>query len=252
MPSSNDFAEVVRTMASFGDRSTGTPGCEKAAAYIKRSFSLLGFDRVGSHQFSVPVRLHGESTLALPDRGLTLSIRPIRGNAISPEAIPPQGMEAPLIYVGPGELRDFNGKEVADTIILMELDSGKNWLNAATLGAEALIYVDRGTTPRPLYEEKVELSPIRFPRFQISLSEARELFGSFEDSPKGRVASQVRLTSQIAWQEVTGENIYCLVPGTDPKLREELVIVEAFYDSTAFVFGSSPGADEAIGIATLL
>ena len=252
MTSSNDFMDVIRTLASFEDRSTGTRGCEKAAAYIKRSFSQLGFDPVGSHQFSVPVRRHGGSALILPERGLTLPIQPIRLNAISPGAIPPQGMGGPLIYVGPGELRDFNGKEVADTIILMELDSGKNWLNAATLGAEALIYVDRGSTPRTLYEEKIELSPIRFPRFQIPLSEARELFGSFEDSPEGRVASQVRLTSEITWQEATGENIYCLIPGTDPKLREELVIVEAFYDSTAFVFGRSPGADEVISIATLL
>ncbi len=252
MTASSDFADVIRTLASFGDRSTGTPGCEKTAAYIKKSFSQLGFDRVGFHQFFVPVRRHGGSTLTVPDRGLTLSIRPIRGNAISPEAIPPQGMEGPLIYVGPGELRDFNGKEIADAIVLMEFESGKNWLNAATLGAKSLIYVDRGSTPKTLYEEKVELSPIRFPRFQIPLWEARELFGSFEDSPEGRVASQVRLTSQVTWQEASGENIYCLIPGSDPKLREELVIVEAFYDSTAFVFGRSPGADEAIGIATLL
>jgi hypothetical protein len=252
MTSADDFADIIRTLASFEDRSTGTPGCEKAAAFIKKSFSRLGFDGIGSHRFSVPVRRHGGSTINLLDRGLTLPIQPIKGNAISPEAIPPPGMEGPVIYVGPGELSDFNGKEVAGTIILMELDSGKNWLNAATLGAEALIYVDRGSTPRTLYEEKIELSPIRFPRFQIPLSKARELFGSFEDSPNGRVASHIRLTSQIAWQEVRGENIYCLVPGTDPKLREELVIVEAFYDSVAFVFGRSPGADEAIGIATLL
>lgn len=252
MTASSNFANVIRTLASFEDRSTGTPGCEKAAAFIEKSFSQLGFDGIGFHRFSVPVRRHGGTTLILPDRGLTLPIQPIKGNAISPGAIPPPGMEGPLIYVGPGELSDFNGNEVAGAIILMELDSGKNWLNAATLGAKALIYVDRGSTPRTLYEEKIELSPIRFPRFQIPLSEARKVFGSFEDSPNGRVASHIRLTSEIAWQEVRGENIYCLVPGTDPKLREELVIVEAFYDSTAFVFGRSPGADEAIGIGTLL
>ncbi len=252
MTSSNDFADIIRTLASFEDRSTGTPGCEKAAAYIKRSFSQIGFDEVGSHQFSVPVRRHGGSALIFPDRGLTLPIQPIRGNAVSPEAIPPPGMEGPLIYVGSGELSDFNGKDVAGAIILMEVDSGKNWLNSATLGAKALIYVDRGATPRPLYEEKIELSPIRFPRFQVPSSKAREVFGAFEDSPKGRVASHIRLTSEIEWQEVMGENIYVLVTGTDPKLRKELVIVEAFYDSTAFVFGRSPGADEGIGIATLL
>ena len=48
------------------------------------------------------------------------------------------------------------------------------------------------------------------------------------------------------------ENIYCLVPGSDPRLREDLVMVEAFYDSTALVAGRSPGADEALSVAALL
>jgi hypothetical protein len=252
MGHSNDFMDIIGTLASFEDRSTGTPGFEKAAAYIKERFFQLGFDSVGSHRFSVPVRRHDGSSLILPNRGLTVAIQPLRSNAISPESIPPPGVGGPLIYGGPGELSDFNGKEVAGSIILMEFESGKNWLNAAMLGAKALIYVDRGSTHRALYEEKKELSPIQFPRFQISLSKARELFGSFEDSPNGRVAPHIRLTSERTWQKATGENIYCLIPGIDPKLREQLVMVDAFYDSTAFVFGRSPGADEACGIATLL
>jgi len=249
---SNHFMGVISTLASLGDRSTGTPGWETAAAYIKKALSQIGFDQVGSHRFSVPVCRDGGSTMILPDRGLSLPIQPMRSNIISPEAISPQGIEGPLIYVGPGELKNFNGKEVADAIILMELDSGKNWLHAATLGAKALIYVDRGSTPRTYFEEKMELSPIQFPRFWIALSVVRELFGPFEDLPTGRVTSSIRLTSQMTWQKATGENIYCLIPGTDHELREELMLVEAFYDSTTTVFGRSPGADEACGVATLL
>lgn len=252
MTPSNGFMGVISTLTSLGDRSTGTPGCEKAASYIRKAFSQMGFDQVGVHRFAVPVLRHGGSTLILPERGLEVRIQPIRSNAISPETIPPQGIEGPLIYVGVGELKDLSGKEVEDSIILMELDSGKNWLHAAMLGAKALIYVGRGPTPKTFFEEKIELTPIHFPRFHISLSKARDLFGSFEYLPKGRVASRVRLNSDITWQEATGKNIYCLIPGTDPKLGEELVLIEAFYDSTALVFGRSPGADEACGIASLL
>jgi cell division protein FtsX len=78
------------------------------------------------------------------------------------------------------------------------------------------------------------------------------LFGLFEESPEGVVLSNVRLTSDIKWEEVTGENVYCLIEGTHPERQEELVLVEAFYDSTAHVYGHSPGADEAISVATLL
>jgi hypothetical protein len=42
------------------------------------------------------------------------------------------------------------------------------------------------------------------------------------------------------------------VEGSHPELKEELVIVEGFYDSTSYVLGVSPGADEASSIATLL
>jgi hypothetical protein len=134
----------------------------------------------------------------------------------------------------------------------MEFDSGKNWLNAANLGAKALIYVDRGITPKTFFEEKTELTPIQFPRFHIPLDQARELFGDFETATDSFVTAEIGLKSQLSWQEAFSENIYCLIPGNDPKLGKELVIVEAFYDSTAMAFGRSPGADEACSVATLL
>lgn len=249
---SNEIVETVKKFASFEDRSTGTPGAEKAASHIKARFAEMGFDQVGSHLFTMPVRRHKGSVLILPERGTSVPIQPMRSNLISPGTIPKEGMEGPLVYVGAGELRDFNGKEVAGSIILMELDSGKNWLHAATFGAKALIYLDRGPTSRILFEEKVEMTPLQFPRFHMPLIRARELFGLFEESLDGKIFSNIRLTSDIKWEEVTGENIYALIEGANPEFREELVLVEAFYDSTAMVFGQSPGADEAISLATLL
>jgi hypothetical protein len=249
---SSDFQEVIRTLASFGDRSTGTPGSRAAANYIKEKLAAYGFDEVESHFFSVPVLQDTKSRLIVLDRDKEYPIQPMHANAITPETIAPPGLEGPLIYVGPGELQHFNGKAVAGSIVLMDLDSGKNWLHAANLGAKALIYVDRGPTAKIFFEEKFELSPIQFPRFWIPYARARECFGAFDSVTEDPVIGRVRLISEIQWQTVTAENIYCLLPGTDAKLKEELVIVEAFYDSRALVFGSSPGADEACSVATLL
>ena len=134
----------------------------------------------------------------------------------------------------------------------MELDSGKNWLYAADLGAKALIYLDRGNSTKILFEEKFELSPIQFPRFWMPLDRVQELFHDFETKPAGRLAEAVLLTSDINWDKVLSENVYGIIPGTDPELKEQSVLVEAFYDSTAWVAGLSPGADEACGVATLL
>ncbi len=246
------FKETVHQLSALADRSTGTDGNQAAAAYIQERFEQLGFETIGAQKFAVPVVRDEKSTLSIPARDLSIPIRSLRGNAVTPQSIPPSGIQAPLVYVGKGDLDDLNGKAIEGAIILMELDSGKNWLSVADLGAKALIYVDRGKSSRILFEEKFELSPIQFPRFWISIDRLQDLFPGFEAKPAGRVAEDIHLASKISWENVIAQNIYAIVPGTDPKLQEQSVMVEAFYDSTVWVAGLSPGADEACSVATLL
>jgi len=248
----DDLMNDVRALSALADRSTGTSGNQAAAEYIRKRFAGLGFQEIGVHRFSLPVLQHGRSTLFLIDQNREVPISPILGNAISPGTIPPQGISGPLVYVGAGSLSEFNGKVLDGAIVLMELDSGKHWQNAANFGAKALIYIDRGPTAKTFFNEKIELSPVSFPRFWLPLAEAQALFGRFESTPGGRIAAAVRLRSDVVWQESVAENIYCLAPGRDAESQDNLLLVEAFYDSTALVAGRSPGADEAISVATLL
>ncbi len=250
--SSTRFKATIEKLSFQGDRSTGTAGADAAARYIKSEFNAIGLQDVGVHLFSVPVRRHTQSTLTLTAQNRTSDLQPFVGNAISPGTISSKGVRGPLVYVGAGELDDLNGKALKDAVVLMELDSGKNWLTIANYGAKALIYLERQESPKFLYTEKFELTPIRFPCFWMPIDQARGLFGNFEKADGGLVSSEVVLSSQISWQESTGQNIYGLIPGTDETLAEELIIVEAFYDSTSIIPGNSPGADEACGIVTLL
>jgi hypothetical protein len=247
-----EFKGIIEQLSALGDRSTGTAGNTAAAEFIKTKFSRLGFEVLDSHKFAVPVMQYGKSTLSIPERGITVPIRPIHSNAITPQMIASPGLSGPLVYAGSGELHELDGKTVEDAVLLMELESGKNWLHAANLGAKALIYVDRGDTPKIFFEEKFELSPLQFPRFWMPLKQVRELFPDFEKKSAGRLADPIRLMSDITWKRVVSENIYAIVPGVDPKLEEQAVMVEAFYDSTAWIPGLSPGADEACGVASLL
>ena len=252
-PPAADVMATVLHLASLGDRSTGTPGSRAAADFIHERFSELGFEAVGRQRFGVPVVRHGGSQLLLEGGRVSAPLHPLRGNAITPQQIPPQGLEGPLVYVGSGELSRFDEKPIAGSILLMDLASGENWLQAAALGAQALIYIDRGSrTPRFFFEDKMELSPVQFPRFWMSLEQARKLFGYFENAPEGRVADQVTLFSALTWQEAEAENIYALVPGRNPARSSELIVVEAFYDNAAWVLGQAPGADEALSVAALL
>jgi cell division protein FtsX len=246
------FMADIREMAALGDRSTGTPGSAAAAALIKERFEQLGLETVDSQLFKVPVIQHHGSRLYLPDRQVDVDIHPVLFNAVSPKTIPPEGLEGPVIYVGPGELKDFNGKPVEGAIVLMDIDSGKNWLHAASLGAAALIYIDEASTPKMKYEDKLELTPIPFPRFRIERETARQAFGALDATLQAEVSRSAVMYSKSGWVDVSAENVYALIPGTDPQLKDQVVVVEAFYDSHALVPGLAPGADEAIGIVTLL
>ncbi len=246
------FMSDIRELAAFGDRGTGTPGCTAAAALIRDRFTRLGLESIGSQQFAVPVIHHRESRLFLPDRQVNVAVQPVMLNAVAPQSIPAEGLQGSLVYVGNGELQHFNGKIVEGSIILMDIDSGKNWLHAASLGAAALVYLDRDTTPKMQYEQALELTPIAFPRLRMDLAAARRVFGDFETAPAGLVARTARLYSSIEWKEATAENVYGIIPGIDPQLKDQLVVVEAFYDTDTRVPGLGPGADEAVGIGTLL
>jgi len=242
----------IQHLAAFGDRSTGTAGCGAAADLIAAEFDAIGLQEVGRQRFTVPVLRHEGSRLYLPQRRQNLEIQPVFLNAITPQTIVPEGLTGPLVYVGAGRLPDFNGKPVEGAIILMDLDSRKHWLHAANMGARAVIYIDTGRSRKMLFTDKRELSPIQFPRFRITEDTLRSQFGRFETAEEGVVAEEVQLFSRVFWKEVPAENIYGLIPGTDPQRKEELLVVEAFYDSSIFVAGISPGADEALSIATLL
>lgn len=246
------FRETTESLASFVDRSTGSPGLRQAAAYIQSRLSELGVKQVAAHQFVVPVRVNHQSRLYPGDHKQGYPLFPMICNAVSPGTISPKGIEGPLVYVGSGGLPDLRGKDISGAILLMEMDSGSNWLQCASLGAKALVYLDRGQSSKAFFNDKLELTPIRFPRFWMTADNARTLFGAFEQAERGQVLSRVRMTSEVRWENVVTENIYGVIPGTDKKLAEECIIVEAFYDSTVFIPGLSPGADEACSVATLI
>ncbi|MCJ2165767.1 MULTISPECIES: FtsX-like permease family protein [unclassified Pseudodesulfovibrio] len=256
-PALADGKDFLHMLSQIADRSPGSPGAAKAADMVEIEFKALFPNSVtGRQSFHLPVPVRHGAQLILAGSGRTENLRQLRANALSPGAVAPPGINGPLIYVGQGRVADFNNLSVEGSVVLMDMDSGKNWNNAAMLGARGLIFVgaggDGGLAPRPRFETKFELTPVDFPIFWISRERAKALFGSGLIQMGPHKLGEARLTSTGAWRNVRGENIYCRIPGTDPELSGQTVILEAFYDSTALVDGDSPGADEGASIATLM
>ena len=241
--------ETISSLAAIDSRATGTTGFNRAADYIEERFAALGLEP-SSHQYILPVRKVREASIRV--NGASSAIRPFLYNAVTPGTT--DGiLEGPLYYVGHGALDELDTIPIRDAIVVMEFDSGRNWQTLASLGAKALIYLDRNTTASKFFfEEKFELTPLQFPCFWIDEQTSKTLFGASRFSPGDRLAETAALTAEIVWEETLGRNIYTVIPGSDDEQKEELVIVEAFFDTPEYVAGRSPGADAAVSIATLL
>ena len=133
------------------------------------------------------------------------------------------------------------------SIVLVDFNSGTRWINAAMLGAKAVIFIEPETTIRGEAENKFLTVPANIPRFWISKEDADEL--------KDMVAKEeitARLTCTMTWERRTGQNIRGFLEGNDPVLKDELVVLTAYYDSMSVVPAMAPGADPTGGIAALL
>lgn len=239
---------TIEVLSSFGSRSTGYPGYKKSVQFIKDELASLGL-QPRSYFYDVPVRRFTGAHLTV--NAATHPLTPLIYNAITPEATDGT-ITAPVYYVGTGTLSELDGKDLKDSIVLLDFDSGRNWQRLASIGVKAAIFLQKDTGKGKIFfTEKEELTPLQFPCFFMKLEEAENIFGTLVQQ-SGPLVESVELTSRCAWENTPAENIYTVIEGTDPDLKQQLLLIESFFDNKEFVAGNSPGADAATSIATLL
>ena len=113
------------------------------------------------------------------------------------------------------------------SVTLIDFNSSTKWINAAMLGAKAVLFIEPETTIRGEAENKFLTVPANIPRFWISKQDADELltmlgegetqiedsrFAGAESLPQKLYA---RLTSTITWEQRFGQNVRGFLEGGD-------------------------------------
>ncbi|MFA0762150.1 MAG: hypothetical protein HZLCBSQH_002269, partial [Candidatus Fervidibacterota bacterium] len=242
--------KTVITLASFGSRVVGYPGERLAAEFVRQQFLALGLDAVCEQPFEVVVPIDEGAVLEVPSIGKRYRLYPLWPNLVRTSQTPPDGLRGHLIYAGTGRLEAFNGKKVQGSIALMEFESSTDWLNAIFLGGKAVIFIEPSdpTLPRGEAELKFLTTPIDIPRYWLPRKDALELLDQVQRV--GQLEAVIRC--RMPWKRVTARNIAGILWGVDPKRRNEVIIVQAYYDSMSVVPSLSPGAEQASGLAALL
>lgn len=241
----------VEYLGGLGSRVTGYPGCDLAATYIASVFDSISKESPQSHcqvsaqeyELTVPMDRETFLTVIYPEKKI-IEAYALWPNMIETSPTPSDGIEAPLIYAGDGRLREFNNKPVEGSIVLMDFNSGDNWINAAKLGAKAVIFIAASDTNFFEARKKFLLTPLYLPRLYVSSFDGeylKELTRSFS-SPV------IRIKSRMMYETVAAKNIILEIPGE----INDTIVIGAHYDTWSVVPALAPGADDSTGVSSLL
>ena len=236
----------IDVLASYPSRMVGYPGCEQAADYVEKRFREIGLEDITTEDFRVTVPVDEGSRIDIG--GQSFPIYSLWPNLVRTSHLPPEGLEVHVIDGGGGKLPDFDGKVVKGSAALVDFNSGTEWLNAPRLGARVLLFVEPETTMRGEGEAKFSAIPVSMPRFWISRENAAKVKALIK---QGR-AQHARVYCEMPWEKVRARNIVGVIRGTDPKLRDEWMVIHSFYDGTSVVPALAPGAESTCGIASML
>ncbi|HTI67948.1 MAG TPA: M28 family metallopeptidase [Caulobacteraceae bacterium] len=294
-------------------RLPGTPGFDRAAAYVMGKFQVSGLKPLDAAGYLRPVRLVEQEVLA--DRS---SVALVDGEAVQPLTLgtdlnlgsrfaQPATVEAPLVFVGYGlhipsaGYDDFAGHDLKGKILVVvnggpgnlsgAVKSGaraaETWPAAERAGAVGLITL---LTPKSMdipwerqtllaanpgmYLADPALQEASGPRFTATVNpaQAEKLFArsghtyaevlALADAarPIRGFALNLSLRATVAarTKSLTSSNIVGVLPGSDPRLAGEYVMVSAHLDHLgvgAPIRGDAVynGAmDDASGVATVL
>jgi len=240
----------VRALSAMRSRVPGQPGCELAAQYVENALRRNGLNVLPSQTFKVTVPSDKGAWLQRSD-GSRILLFCYWPNLVRTSTLPVGGLSFDLVYGRRGRLEDFDGRDVQGTAVLLDFDCGMDWLQAVNLGAKALLFIEPELASRQEAERKFVSVPLDIPRFWISREEGLSL--KEELGMTGRVP--IRLKARMEWETVSTRNIVARIDppeDVDAAVRDQKLILSAYYDSISVVPAIAPGSSSSCSIAVLL
>ncbi len=240
--------QTMDTFAGLGSRVAGYRGADQAAQIVQERFRAIGLADVTVHEYDVSIPVDKGGFLQVVGSDEQVPIHGLWPNLVKTSTLPEGGVTKRLIDAGAGEYADMDGKQVEGAVALMDFNSGDAWLNAAYLGAQAIIFIEPDSTVYLEGEKKFLSMPLDLPRFWVNRQVGQRLRRQLATEGEQTLHLQYRMD----WERRPAWNILGTIPGYDPLLKEDVIVLEAYYDAMSVVPALAPGAEQASGITALL
>ncbi|MCH2662132.1 M28 family peptidase, partial [bacterium] len=255
-----DFAELAQTapvervrqtmdyFAGLGSRVVGYPGADAAARHLQERFREVGLDDITVHEYDVSIPIDKGGFLQVADSDEKVQLHGLWPNLVKTSTLPEGGIDGRLVDAGGGEYADMDGIDIEGAVALMDFNSGDAWLNAAYLGARAIVFIEPDSTVYLEGEKKFLTMPLDLPRFWVSRQAGERLRGQI--AAAGELP--VHLEYRMDWERRPAWNILGTIPGYDPLMKEDVIVLEGYYDAMSVVPALAPGAEQASSVTALL
>lgn len=239
----------------FGDGAPRLPGSPANLALESRVADVFAASGVehGEMRFAAPAFQPGETVLDLPGKG-TVRLRPMHPTLFRPGNFRETAFETELLDMGRGTAEDLAhaaGTDLNGKLVLMDFHCGRNWSSLLRFGVRGFVFVGaEDYAPRDAYD-KVPTSEVAAPRFFVSAREGARLRAFLRERETAGMPVRVR-AEPSRWEERELRNLWAFVPGSDPLLRDEVVVITAPMDANCVVPELAEGAENAGNLLLLL
>jgi hypothetical protein len=218
------------------DLKVGSPGspanraCENAVA----AFFKDGAGEHGAMHFIAPCFEPGAASLSLPGQE-PMHLYAMQPGIVRPGNFPERDFDCTLVHLGMADdaaLERIRGTNLSGNIAVLDFASGNAWRRLLRFGVRGFIFLADGSSDYQDAVDKMSAGEVAIPHYYLAADAAAQLRRAFAENP----SLSARLSSRPSrWLNRELRNLWALLPGSDPQLSSEVIVLCAAMDSDAIV-----------------
>lgn len=241
---------VIEELSSFGDdpnlgmRSAGSPAEMEATEYLKEEMKAIGLENVTVDDVTVDGWTFKGADIKFKNADGENQKIQLGGYQTTIQA---KDETCELVYLGKGTEADYEGVDVKDKLVLIDVDQNNDWwinypaYQAKVKGAKAVVAMS-------IYEEEGDdrigvqdiCGPADAPALAISKKDSKSLQDAIKKSGKDSIKVTFNADSKVT-ENATSHNVWGEIPGKTAETIFVLAHMDGYFHSTY---------DDAHGVAT--
>lgn len=247
--------EVIENISSFGDdpatgnRSAGSPAEKQVVDYLKGEMKAIGLKNVTEEEITVDNWIFkGANITFTNDAGEEQKI----DLGSYQTTLQADNEQCELVYVGEGTAADYEGIDVTDKLVLLDVDQNENWwinypaYQAKVKGAKAIVamsvYPEKG--PDRIGVQDV-CGPADAPALAISAKDSKALQKAIKKSGGESITVTLNADSTVT-KDGTSHNLWGEIPGKTDETIFLFAHMDGYFHSA---YDDAQGAAVSMSIA---